>query len=173
MTTITISGLPGTGTTTIAQLLEKQLKLPYIYAGALFRKLAEEHKMSLEAFGTYCETHPEIDRELDRRQLDLLTQGEAIIEGRMTGWLAAHHQIDAHKILLTCDIDERVQRLIEREQGDFEIKKQEMLKREQSEQLRYNTYYQADPQDESLYDLVIDTTNKTPKEILDLIIQTL
>ncbi|OYT61348.1 hypothetical protein B6U81_03145 [Thermoplasmatales archaeon ex4484_30] len=44
---ITISGLPGSGTTTIANLLKKKLNLQYIYAGKIFRKMAEENEMEL------------------------------------------------------------------------------------------------------------------------------
>ncbi|PNX46571.1 MAG: cytidylate kinase, partial [Thermoplasmata archaeon M11B2D] len=57
MVTITISGLPGTGKTTIARLLEKHLGLRYVYSGEIFRKLAKKHRMSLEEFGRYCESH--------------------------------------------------------------------------------------------------------------------
>jgi cytidylate kinase len=69
MTTITISGLPGTGKTTVARLLEKRLGLRYVYSGEIFREMAKKYKMSLEEFSEYCETHREIDEELDQYQL--------------------------------------------------------------------------------------------------------
>ena len=72
MTTITISGLPGTGTTTIAKLLKKELGLEYIYSGDIFRNMAEKYNMSLEEFGSYCEKHRDIDEDLDRYQLEIL-----------------------------------------------------------------------------------------------------
>jgi len=72
MTIITISGLPGTGTTTIAKLLEKKLGLEYVYSGDIFRKMAEKYKMSLEEFGNYCEKHRDVDEQLDRYQLEIL-----------------------------------------------------------------------------------------------------
>ena len=87
MTTITISGLPGTGKTTVAKLLEKRLGLRYVYSGEIFREMAKKHKMSLEEFGKYCETHREIDEELDRYQLDYFTAGKRHCGGRAL-WLA-------------------------------------------------------------------------------------
>ena len=83
MVTITISGYPGSGKTTVAQLLHKKIGIPYIYSGDLFRTLAQQHHMSLEEFGKYCETHREIDEELDREQLEILKKGNVIIEGRI------------------------------------------------------------------------------------------
>ena len=55
MVTITISGTPGSGKSTVAKILEKKLGIKYIYSGLIFRQLAEEHNMELEKFGKYCE----------------------------------------------------------------------------------------------------------------------
>jgi len=72
MTTITISGTPGSGKSTVADLLEEKTGIKYVYSGMLFRELAEKHKMTLEEFGKYCEENSEIDKELDDRQLEIL-----------------------------------------------------------------------------------------------------
>ncbi len=173
MALLTISGLPGTGTTTISTLLQEKLGYSYVYSGNLFRTLAEEHHMSLSEFGAYCETHPEIDRELDDKQLSLLDSDNLILEGRMSGWLASTHHKDAFKILLTADLDTRVARIVKRESGDIEARRQEILQREQSEQKRYQAYYHADPNNPDYYDLVIDTSNKTPEDIVALILKAL
>ena len=170
MTTITISGLPGTGKTTVAQLLEKKLGLKYVYSGEIFRNLAKKHKMSLEEFGAYCETHREIDEELDQHQLELLRKGNLILEGRLSGWLAHRNHIPATKVLLTADLDTRARRIVKREEGDREKRKQQILKREKSEATRYKQYYNIDVRDTSIYDCIIDTTKKIPEEIAAYII---
>ncbi len=171
MTTITISGLPGTGKTTVAQLLEKQLRLGYVYSGEIFRQLAEKHHMSLEEFGTYCESHREIDLELDQYQLDVLKQGNVIVEGRISGWLAYRNHIPAFKVLLKADIAIRAGRIVKREQGDIQKRKKEILTREKSEAARYKKYYGIDVSDTSIYDVIIDTADKTPEEITGIIVK--
>lgn len=171
MTTITISGLPGTGKTTVAQLLKKQLQLQYVYSGEIFRKLAEKHHMSLEEFGRYCESHPEIDEELDQYQLEVLKQGNVIVEGRISGWLAYRNHIPAVKVLLKADIDIRAGRIVKREQGNIKKRKKEILKREKSEAARYKQYYGIDVSDTSIYDVIIDTAEKTPEEITGIIVK--
>jgi len=165
MTTITISGLPGTGKTTVAQLLEKKLHLTYVYSGEIFRSLAKKHNMTLEAFGAYCETHRDIDEELDRHQLELLRKGNLILEGRLSGWLAYRNDIPAFKVLLAADLDTRAGRIVKREEGNQEKRRLEILKREKSEATRYKKYYNIDVQDTTIYDLIIDTSKKTPEEI--------
>jgi CMP/dCMP kinase len=170
MTTITISGLPGTGKTTVAKLLEQRLGLRYVYSGEIFRQLAQKHNMSLEEFGTYCESHREIDEELDRYQLGILRQGDVIVEGRLSGWLAYQNHIRAVKVLLQADIQIRVSRIVKREQGDIEKRKKEILKREKSEAKRYKKYYNIDIKDTSIYDVIIDTGEKTPEQIMESIL---
>jgi cytidylate kinase len=170
MTTITISGLPGTGKTTVARLLEKQLGLRYVYSGEIFRQLAQKHNMSLEEFGEYCETHREIDEELDRYQLSILREGKVIVEGRISGWLAFRNNIPAIKVLLEADVDIRAGRIVKREQGDIKKRKREILKREKSEATRYKKYYGINVHDTSIYDVIIDAGNKTPEEIMEIIL---
>lgn len=171
MTTITISGLPGTGKTTVAQLLQKETGLSYVYVGDIFRNLAIQHKMSLEEFGKYCEQHPDVDEKLDDQQLHILRKGNVIVEGRITGWLAYRNNIPAFKVLLTADIDIRAQRVVKRENGNVEVRKQEIRQREQSEVTRYKTYYDIDLSDTSIYNIIIDTTQKTPEKIVTLILK--
>ncbi len=171
MTTITISGLPGTGKTTVAKLLEKRLGLRYVYSGQIFRDMAKEQGMSLEEFGTYCEKHREIDEELDRHQLEILRKGNVILEGRISGWLAYQNNISAVKVLLQADISVRTGRIVKREQGDIERRKKEILKREKSEATRYKKYYGIDMYDTSIYDVIIMVDEKTPEEITEIIVR--
>ncbi|UCD14695.1 MAG: cytidylate kinase family protein [Thermoplasmatales archaeon] len=171
MTTITISGSPGSGKTTIAKLLEKKLGLKYVYSGDIFRNMAKKYNMSLEEFGSYCEKHKNADEQLDRYQLKILQKGDVIVEGRIAGWLAYRNNIFSTKILLEADLEARASRIVKREKGRVEKRKKEILKRENSEATRYKKYYDIDIDDTSIYDLVIDTSNKTPDEIVELIIK--
>lgn len=171
MVTITISGTPGSGKSTVGRLLSEKIGLKYVYSGDLFRKTAKKYNMSLEEFGSYCETHKEVDKELDDYQLEILRDGNVIVEGRIAGWIAYRNNISALKVILDADIETRAGRIVNRESGDVEKRKQEMLNREKSEALRYKNYYNIDLKDTSIYDLVIDSADKTPDEIVDLITQ--
>ncbi|KAA0002931.1 MAG: cytidylate kinase [Thermoplasmata archaeon] len=168
---ITISGLPGSGTTTVATILKKKLNLPYIYAGEIFRKMAEKYGMELLAFEKYCEEHPEVDKELDEKQEEILRKGKVILEGRLAGWIAYKNRIPAFKIWLDCEKGERVKRIIKREGGSFEVKRKEMEEREESETKRYKNFYGIDLNDVSIYDVVVDTTHIPPKKVVEKILE--
>jgi len=169
MITITISGTPGSGKSTVGRLLSEKTGLKYVYSGDIFRKTAKKYNMSLEEFGSYCETHKEVDKELDDYQLEILRNGNVIVEGRIAGWIAYRNNIPALKVILNADIETRAGRIVSRESGNVEKRKQEMLNREKSEALRYKNYYTIDLKDTSIYDLIIDSADKTPDEIVDII----
>ncbi len=167
MDTITISGTPGSGKSTVASILHEKTDLKYVYSGLIFRELAQKHNMSLSDFGKYCEKNPKIDKELDERQVEILKKGNVILEGRLAGWMAYKNNIPAFKVMLDADVNTRVKRIIKREDGDFEEKKEEMIERENSEAIRYRKYYNIDLNDKSIYDIVIDTSEKTPESIVE------
>ena len=173
MVTITISGTPGSGKSTVASLLGRTLGLKYVYAGEIFREVAKKHQMSLAEFGKYCERNQEIDEQLDAHQLNVLRKGNVILEGRIAGWIAHRNNIPAVKVLLDADVDTRAHRIVNREKGAVKTRKQEILKREQSEATRYQNYYHIDLKDTSIYDVVIDTADKTPEKIVEIIIRSI
>ena len=173
MVTITISGTPGSGKSTVAQLLEEKLGMQYVYSGIIFREMAKKYKMTLAEFGKYCEGNSKVDKELDNRQLEILKKGNIILEGRLAGWLAHLNNISAFKIAIVTDIDTRAKRIVNRERGDIEKRKKEIIEREKSEAARYKNYYGIDLADMSIYDLVIDSGDKSPEEIVEIIIDEL
>ena len=170
---ITISGLPGSGTSTVADLLHKKLGFKYVNVGNLFRELADKYKMSLQDFEEYCENNSEIDIELDRKQENILKKGDVILEGRLSGWIAHIKKIPSIKIWFDCNEDERVKRIINREGGDFFEKKKEMWERQESEKRRYLKFYGIDLDDKSIYDIIIDTTYMKPEDIVEKIMNEL
>ena len=48
---------------------------------------------------------------------------------------------------------------------------EKLKERRESEKLRYKAFYHVDITDMSNYDCVIDTTDKTPEEVAELIIK--
>jgi predicted cytidylate kinase len=169
-TTITVGGLPGTGTSTLCKLLEAELSLPYVYAGQLFRAAAAEHGMNLAEFGKLCQADPAVDQALDARQLELLRGEPLILEGRLSGWLAWHNEIPAFKVWATCDQGERLRRITERDGCDVAAQHAKTLAREASEADRYLRYYDADLSDLTGYDLVLDTTLLGPEAVADAVL---
>lgn len=171
--TLTVGGLPGTGTTTLCRLLERALQLPYIYAGQLFREEAARRGMTLAEYNALAGRDENVDRELDVKQLEFLRGGGVILEGRLAGWLAHRYEIPAFKAWMICDEQERIKRLVERDGEDEATQRAAMKDRETREADRYARYYGADLTDLSIYDLVLDSTGTPPDALRDEVLASL
>ncbi|MDM7934172.1 MAG: cytidylate kinase family protein [Methanothrix sp.] len=150
---ITISGAPGTGTTTLARGLAAALGLRWVNSGELFRRIASERSLSVKEMNRLAEGGPEIDYLIDDAQRALAREGPGIFEGRLSGHLL---QADL-RVLLKTDIRERAERIARREGKLLEDALRETRFREESEARRYKKYYNIDISDMSTYDLVVDT----------------
>ncbi|MHA1527090.1 MAG: (d)CMP kinase [Promethearchaeota archaeon] len=172
---LTISGLHGTGKSTIGNLVAEILKLKYYSTGQAFRDLAKERDMTLEEFTKYVEDHSEIDQDLDDKIISIAKQGNVIIDSQLGGFFL--EKFVDFKIFLTCPIENRVKRMTERDNTSYEEKLKETKLREQSELERFRKLYNIDLSDEKrlkeLYDIIIDTQNLTIEEVVSTIINTI
>jgi predicted cytidylate kinase len=169
---ITLGGLSGTGKGTIVKLLAEKLGFEKVSVGNLLRDIAAERNITIVELDKLLHDSPEesfrIDKVVDMRTKEYGEKNKNfIIESR----LGAHFVPDAFKILLLCD-DRRYERIANREGISIEKAKQDTLSRESTYHRRYGTLYNlADFDDPKYYDLVIDTSDVTPEEILNKIIQ--
>ncbi len=165
---ITISGPPGSGTTTVARKVAEMLGYPMISAGEVFRKLAREKGMSLEEFGKYAENNPEIDNLIDRRQREeALKHENAVVEGRLSGWMVPAEL----KVWIYCDREIRIQRIAKRENKSVDEVRRETVEREGVEKRRYMKIYGIDIEDKSLYHLMINSAKFSAEEIASIIVR--
>lgn len=172
---LTISGLHGTGKSTIAKLITEKLGLQYYSTGQAFRDLAQEMNMTLEKFSEYAEKNPEIDKELDSKIIGIARKGNIIIDSQLSGYILK--SIADFKILLICPLEIRIKRMAERDNVNYKLKLRETEIREKSELERFKHLYNIDLSDQEeiqdLYDLIIDTENLTIEDVLEKILSTL
>ncbi|MFX0029375.1 MAG: (d)CMP kinase [Candidatus Hermodarchaeota archaeon] len=165
---VTISGLHGTGKSTIGKLVAKRLGIKYYSTGQAFRDLAKEMNLSLEEFTTYVEKNPEIDKRLDDKINEIAQKGNIIIDSQLSAFILK--SIADLKILLTCPLEIRVQRMTERDKTNYNKKLNETHIREESELKRFKNLYNFDLNDSEAYNLIIDTSNLNIEEVVDIIL---
>jgi cytidylate kinase len=166
---ITISGLPGSGTTTVAKLLSKELSMDVISAGEMFRAIAKEKSLQLGQFNKLAEDSDNFDRWIDVKQgEEAMKHDNIIVEGRLSGFFVPKAEL---KIWLKAPIEIRAQRVAGREKMAYEEALAAMEGREQSEHKRYEQYYGIDLNDLSLYDLVIDSSQWRENTIVRMILE--
>jgi len=168
---LTISGLHGTGKSTIGKLISQKLGLKYYSTGQAFRDLANDMNFTLEEFSDYVEKNPEIDMKLDDKIKEIALKDNVLIDSQLSAYLL--ESMANFKILLTCPLEIRVKRMTERDAVLYDDKLKETTIRENSELARFNKLYDIDLNDQSkmekIYDLIIDTSELTVEEILEKI----
>lgn len=161
---ITIGGKIGAGKTTVARVLAEKLGIKHISAGEIFRKLAEERKMSIEEFSKLAERDESIDKMIDEKQKELAKHG-SVVDGRLSGIMLSADL----KVFLVAPLEVRARRVAEREDKSYELALNEIKLREESEAKRYKKIYGVDMNEISLYDLVINTAKFDAKSIAEII----
>lgn len=165
---LTISGKHGSGKSVIGKKVALALDIKYYSTGQAFRDLAKEMNMSLEEFTKHVENHPNIDRDLDKKIVEIAKKGDIIIDSQLSGHILQN--IADFKILLKCPLETRVKRMADRDQTSYEEKLKETMLREKSEQERFKILYDIDLEDNKIYDLIIETENLSIEEVLNKIL---
>jgi cytidylate kinase len=167
---ITVSGPPGSGTTTASIRVARDLALELLPGGEVFRAMAAEQGMTLPAFGAHVATHPEVDVELDTRLAARAAKGDVVIESRLAGWVAHTDGLSAVTVWVDCAPEVRAQRVAGREGIPIEEALAENAARQKVERDRYLALYGIDLDDLSIYDLQLDSGVLAPDEIAATIV---
>ncbi len=169
---ITISGLPGSGKSTVAKMLAKKLNWPRVNAGAIFRAQATKAGLTLEEFGDYLAKNPDEDMAIDELVLTFARKHKkAVLEGRVAGWLAKKQRLPALKIWLKAPLAIRAKRAAERDHQTIDEAMKAIKKREGAERERYFKMYGLDIRRRSIYNVAIPTEKLKPDEIVRFILK--
>lgn len=172
---ITIAGDIASGKGTVAEILREELKYKIYSNGQSFRKLAIEQKMTVRQFNQYVSDHPEIDLKIEDDAKKYIKSHDNVIVDARLGWFIAP---DSFKIYLKVDLDESARRVLNdlsrgkvEKYDNFEQARKQILERYELENDRYFELYGIHKDDLSNYDLIVDTTNISPKETADEILR--
>ena len=169
---ITISGEAGSGKSTVGKIVAEKIGFKHYSIGDLLRELAVKKGISLLEISKLAESDRAVDDYLDNRQVELGKQKNLVLDSR----LGFHFIPKSFKVFLTASQEEAARRIfsaqrdVEKENSSLKKTIENIRKRKASESLRYSKLYNADPYDESNYDLVIDTTKLSPEEVAKKIV---
>ena len=162
------------GKGTVSKLLAKELWYEIVSIWDMKRKLAAEMWINIIEFNKMWdnpEKSAEFDLKYEEYQKSLKLTDNIILDSRL--WFYA--QPNAFKILL--DVDEEIagERIFKakRETDKNTTKKQainEVKERNSSDKARYLKLYNVDLRNPNNYNLVIDTSERSPEEVLQIIL---
>lgn len=165
---IAISSKSGCGNTTVSKLVAEKLGCKMI--NFTFRQMAEERGVDFRQFCQMAEDDDSIDKELDRRQVEMaMAEEDCVLGSRLAIWMLEEADL---KVYLKASEKTRAERVLKREGGSFADKYKETKERDEHDSARYERIYGINNNDyDKIADIVIDTDYRRPEEIADLIIK--
>jgi cytidylate kinase len=195
MSVIAISGLPGSGSTTVSKLLAKRLGFDHFSPGRVFKdagkgvlqkqpyfpifnslclerginleiptKAHNDSEAALALWNTGLGKSKVFHEAIDELQKILATNGNIIIDGKLSLFMLPSSKL---KIWLTASQSERIIRSAKRDGLILQEAQRIIPEREINEETEWKSIYSFDYKaQQSLADIVIDTTEKSPEEIV-------
>jgi len=169
---ITISGPPGSGKTTACGKLSERLGVRAVVFGEFFRNLAKERGISLAELGELAEDDPSIDEMIDSMILTAAMKNtDIILESRLSAHMLTKNNIPAFRVYLEASPEVRIKRVGLRDGESFDEVYRHTKERQSSEAKRYRMYYNIDIEDKSVYDLIINTDDLGPDQVVERILR--
>jgi len=172
MVNLTVSGHPGSGTSTLVRGLMNRFGWTSLNGGDVFREEAKRRGMSLGEFGELCKNELDVDRSLDELLRQRMQGADAanIVESRLAGWWAYRLELPCLRIWLDVSDEERARRVSEREGLAFEDALEANRARAAVDGERFMLLYDLVPEDPEPYTHVLDATTLNATQILDHVV---
>ena len=174
---ITLGGLPGGGKSTVKDLLAKELGWNTFSTGDFMRSIAKERGMTFDEFNAHISTHKADDELIDKELKRIEHEGDNII---VDSHLAFHFVPSGFKVFLDISLDVSAERIYA--DGDRETRKSvgdvmesvaeakdRIQARINNHNDRYMRHYGVSPYETAQYDLIVNTENHSPDEVVKII----
>lgn len=173
---ISITGRLGSGKSTVCGIMKERYGFDIFSTGAIQREYARSKGISTLELNKRMKENPGLDDEIDNTvtRVSREHKGENLIFDSRMAW---HFAEDTFKIFLTIEPMEAANRVFynrvsaEESYTDVNDACEKLVERSVVERKRFIEIYGVDYYDFNNYNLVVDTTNKTPDEVVAVIME--
>lgn len=165
---ITISGHPGSGTSTLVKGICQSKGWTSLNGGDIFRQEAKNRGLSLSEFEKICAEDETVDKSLDEilKNHILDANGYDVLESRLCGWWAYKLDIDCLRLWLHASEEARAERVVMREGLPLDVAIANNKQRTAVDKARFEDMYGLNPEDETPYTHIIDASNLNAEQVL-------
>ncbi len=179
MEAIVISGMSAAGKTTVSRILANRLGVNAIGGGEILREMAKERGYDPTGddwwdtdqgmkFLKEREADSEFDKEADNRLRMKIRKGNIIITSYTAPWITK----EGFKVWLSASTGTRTERMAKRDRLTIEKTKGIVKVRDIENIKLYKELYGINlDNDTKPFDLIIDTNDKDPEQIADIILE--
>ena len=172
---ITIAGSLGSGKSSTAKAVAAALGYEHLSSGDVFRKMAQEQGVSVEAINIAAEVQQDIDHKVDAWLDSMKDREDIVVDSRMAWkWIP-----DSFKVFLALDPATAAERIFANIQTEGRMSENGSSIKEvrasidarfASEQKRYLSLYGVNPTDPLNFDIFINTKYNDLESVTDILI---
>jgi cytidylate kinase len=168
-TILTVSGLIGSGKTSVCRELSRLTGWRVVSAGTILRRMAEERKISVLELNEIAKTDSSIDKLIDDQLIALQNSGESLIVDSRLAW---HFIPNGYKIHLVVDTAIAAERVFRAQRSDESYATPAdayaaNAQRQAIENERFKQYYGIDCEDWRNYHLILDSSTLMPDALAE------
>ncbi|MCL5100973.1 MAG: cytidylate kinase family protein [Candidatus Marsarchaeota archaeon] len=179
MEAIVLAGFSAVGKTTAAKIIAEKLHLPVVGGGDILREMAIDRGYDPKGedwwdtedgikFAKERDTNPDFDKEADERLAKKIAKGDIVVTSYTAPWISNK----GFKVWLSGSIESRASRMLDRDKTTLEECIKVIKIRDQENVGLYKKLYGIDfGNDLKPFHIVIDTNDKTPDEVAEIIIK--
>ena len=166
---VTISGPPGSGTSTLVAKIAESRGWRSMNGGDVFREEARSRGLSVEELSSVAKQDSDVDVHLDNLLKKRMSSPDSpeIVESRLSGWWAHKNELECLRVWVSVSDQERARRIQKREGGELSDCLERSQQRQEDDMARYSSLYGIDLDDMSPYHLVIDADSKDEFEVFN------
>jgi len=174
---ICISGMAGSGKSTVAKMLAERYGLKYYSGGDALKELAAEKGHEPFKRGWWeseegirfikeRENDPKFDKAVDKKLMELAQQGNVILDSWAMPWLLKK----GFKIWLEASLEKRAERIAKRDNITVKEAVEAIKRKEEGTKTIYKKLYGFDlGEDFAPFHLILDTDNLTQEEVFQIL----
>jgi CMP/dCMP kinase len=174
---VCISGMAGTGKSTLAKKLAQKYGLKYYSGGDALRALAAEKGYNSSSNGWWespeglsfleqRKANGSFDKAVDEKLLEYADKGNVLLDSWTMPWLVKH----GFKIWLAASVEKQAQRIAQRDKMTIEEALQALKEKEARTKAIYKQLYGfALGEDFAPFNLVLDTDNLSAEEVFQVL----
>ena len=171
MLRLTVSGPPGSGTSTLVGKLCEGRGWSAVKGGDIFREEASNRGLTVVEFSALCKKDLDVDRSLDTVVRNAMSdpEGPEVVESRLCGWWAHALGLQCLRVWVSVSDEERARRIQNRAGGDYQTCLEFSKQRQSDDMERYRVLYDIDLDNMSPYTLVVDADELDADEVFGVV----